>query len=307
MTWLAVRLVRAQTLVAAGLLAVVCAVLVATRGDVARLAPTGDLSPGTDHLRLLGTALIGLPALIGAFWGAPLVARELETGTHRLVWTQSVTRTRWLATKLGIVGAVAVLVTAVFSAVMTWWSLPLDRLGNRIGTANFGQRGIAPVAYTLFALALGLLLSTLIARTLPAMAATLVAFVGVRFAVQLFVRPHLLAAVTTTRPTSLFGLPDGPTGADGAWVLSSRTVDASGHVIPDGTIDRTLADACHLTRDSDAGEFVRCAERLGIHDVVRIHPADHFWVLQAWEAAIFLALAALLTGACFWWLRRRLH
>ena len=38
------------------------------------------------------------------FWGAPLVTRELEAGTHRLVWNQSVTRTRWLATKLGLIG-----------------------------------------------------------------------------------------------------------------------------------------------------------------------------------------------------------
>ena len=28
-----------------------------------------------------------LPLGIGVFWGAPLVARELEHGTHRLAWT----------------------------------------------------------------------------------------------------------------------------------------------------------------------------------------------------------------------------
>ncbi len=32
------------------------------------------------------------PALIGLFWGAPLIARELESGTFRLAWNQSVTR-----------------------------------------------------------------------------------------------------------------------------------------------------------------------------------------------------------------------
>ena len=40
------------------------------------------------------------PALIGIFWGAPLIARELETGTYRLAWNQSVTRARWIAVKL---------------------------------------------------------------------------------------------------------------------------------------------------------------------------------------------------------------
>ena len=48
-----------------------------------------------------------LPALIGLFWGAPLIARELEAGTHRLVWNQSITRTRWLAVKLGLTGLAA--------------------------------------------------------------------------------------------------------------------------------------------------------------------------------------------------------
>ena len=56
----------------------------------------------------------------------------------------------------------------LFSALFTWWSLPFDRTGNRIGTANFGQRGIAPIAYALFALALGAFLGTVIRRTVPA-------------------------------------------------------------------------------------------------------------------------------------------
>ena len=42
-----------------------------------------------------------MPALIGAFWGAPLITREFEAGTFRLAWNQSVTRARWLAIKLG--------------------------------------------------------------------------------------------------------------------------------------------------------------------------------------------------------------
>jgi len=42
---------------------------------------------------------LATPALLGIFWGAPLIARELETGTCRLAWNQSVTRTRWLTVK----------------------------------------------------------------------------------------------------------------------------------------------------------------------------------------------------------------
>jgi ABC-type transport system involved in multi-copper enzyme maturation permease subunit len=215
MTWLAWRQFRAQAILAAAATLVTAAVLVATHG---RVAPTG-MSRAVDSLQLLGTALIGLPAFIGAFWGAPLVAREIESGTHRLVWTQGVSRARWLAAKLAVAGVVAVVTTAVVSAVFSWWSQPLDAAGNRIGTANFGQRGVAPVAYALFALALGTLLGAVTKRTLPSMAATLVGFFVVRFAFQLLVRPHLLATSLVAR---------GRTG--GTWVLSSRSTAKVVHV-----------------------------------------------------------------------------
>ena len=156
MTWLAWRQARAQALVAVGATAIVAVVLVATRAHIAS-TPEEDLSTFYSSLQLLGTVLIGVPAAIGAFWGAPLLARELELGTHRLAWTQGVTRGRWLATKLVVLAAATIVVTAAFAALFTWWSLPLDAHGNRIGTANFGQRGIAPIAYALFALALGAL------------------------------------------------------------------------------------------------------------------------------------------------------
>jgi hypothetical protein len=300
MTWLAWRQFRAQAAVAAAVTMAVIAVLLATRGHIARTAGTADLSTGYQSLRLLGTFLIGVPALIGAFWGAPLLARELETGTHRLAWTQSVTRGRWLAVKLGVVGLVGVLATAAFSLVFTWWSLPFDRLGNRVGTANFGQRGIAPIAYALFALLLGTLLGAVTRRTLPAMAGTLVGFFVARFGVQLLVRPHLMASVTVNRPMAF-----GPSPSAGGWALSSHTVDAAGHRVSGAAVERALVEGCRLTRDSTTADYAACAKRLGLHDLQRIQPGGHFWALQAWEAALFLALAAVLAGLCFWWVRHR--
>ena len=95
----------------------------------------GDCSAATDgllsHDRLCKTSssvLLVVPALIGLFWGAPLVARELETGTYRLVWTQGVTRTRWIAIKLAVVGLASMAVAGLFSLMVTWWSSPLDRV-----------------------------------------------------------------------------------------------------------------------------------------------------------------------------------
>ena len=87
--------------------------------------------------------MLVVPALIGMFWGAPLIARELETGTYRLAWTQGVTRKRWLAVKLGLVGLASMAVAGLLSLMVTWWSSPLDRV-NADPFTLFDQRGIVP-------------------------------------------------------------------------------------------------------------------------------------------------------------------
>src|SRR3954471_6144662 len=139
-----------------------------------------DVGALDDQLKLLATALVAVPALLGAFWAAPLVARELENGTHRLVWTQSVTRTRWLAVKLAVVGAASIAATGLLSWMVTWWSHPMDRLAqNQFGAGMFGQRNIAPIGYAALAFAIGVAAGLLLRWTLPAMAATLVAFTGI--------------------------------------------------------------------------------------------------------------------------------
>ncbi len=131
----------------------------------------------------LPPVLLVLPALIGVFWGAPLVARELETGTFRLAWTQGVTRQRWLAVKLTLAGLASMAVAGLLSLILTWWFSPIDRVQlNQLTPAMFGVRGITPIGYAAFAFALGVTAGAFIRRTIPAMAATIVVFTGVRLA-----------------------------------------------------------------------------------------------------------------------------
>lgn len=301
MTWLAWRQLRANAFVATVAAALTIAVLALTRAHIARYAGTDQLSTPYESLRLVGTGIIGVPAFIGAFWGAPLVARELEMGTHRLAWTQGVTRTRWLWTRLGLAALVAAFLTAAVSVAFTWWSAPFDELGNRIGTANFGQRGVTPVAYAVFALALGTLSGTVLRRTLPAMAVTLLGFFVARFSFQWVVRNRLIGTVEVTLPNNSFG--QRPPGS-GGWILSTRTVDASGQALDARQLDH-IAASCGLTRGGDEGAVFRCIDRLGVHDIVTWHPASHFWPMQLAESAAFLAMAAAVAFACFWWLRHR--
>jgi hypothetical protein len=318
MIWLAWRQFRVQAITAAVALFVFALALAYTgphllhlyhaSGITACEKAHGDCGPLVDAfsshypiLHGLGALLIVLPGVVGVFWGAPLVARELETGTHRVAWTQSVTRTRWLATKVAMLGAASVVTVAAFELGIAWWSSPLDKVsGNRFGTAMFAQRGVAPVAYAAFAFALGVLAGTIIRRTLAAMAATFGGFAAVRFVMQQFVRPrlatpfHVSAGVfgrdTATRP--------------GDWIVSSRTVTASGQSIE--IRHGVLRNMCGIPEgDFSRGALQSCAQRLGVHQILTVQPAHRYWPFQIAEASIFTVLALLVVGAAFWWTRRK--
>ena len=285
------RQFRAQAIVAAGLLVAIAVVLIATRSHLTYLYNiyakaqaackasrdcrdvSINLSQLDKLLELLGTALVALPALVGAFWGAPLIAREFEAGTHRLAWTQSVSRTRWLAAKLGVVGLGSVLVTGLLSLMVTWWSSPIDRAHpSRFGSGMFGERNIAPIGYAAFGFALGVAAGLLIRRTLPAMAATLFGVLAVRIAFTYAVRPKLFTpvrkAVALNPDTTGFGSNNGgpqtlfpnPPDLPNAWLYSTRVVDGvrkgagpagRGHDMPDAGSRRSSPD-CGQRRDEDA-------------------------------------------------------
>src|SRR5262249_52324849 len=157
-----------------------------------------------------------IPLLLGVFLGAPLIAREVEQGTHRLAWTQSVTRDRWALSKIGLVFGFALVVIALFAWMVTVWSGPLVAVSDdRFGFGTFDLRGIVPVAYGVFALALGTAAGALIRRTLPAMAATLGAFVAVRVAMEMLLRPRYLPPQTISYPF----LRESPRAGLGDWII----------------------------------------------------------------------------------------
>jgi hypothetical protein len=335
MTWVAWRQVRLPAVAAAAALTAVVLILAVTgprlahdfkvdglaacaAGQESTTGSTcGDLTQAflgkLSVVTVLGGVLVLLPGVVGMFWGAPLLAREYENGTHRLAWTQSVTRTRWLATKLAVVGMISLAATTVFSLAFTWWSEPRDRLSSRIGPGLFTQRGIAPIAYVAFALALGVVIGTLVRRMLPAMVLTLIVVQLVIFGVGQWVRPHLLEPVELRYPTFTFYGDEPPARMDAehGWVLSSRTLDRDDQVIsPAGTIsDARAAEVCDIPIEQLYGErgkelLDECGQWRGLVDVTRVHPADRFWSLQAAESALYASAAGGLVAFAFWRVRR---
>ncbi|MGA3354133.1 MAG: ABC transporter permease [Acidimicrobiales bacterium] len=280
-------------------------------------------------LQILGNVLlIVVPALIGMFWGAPLVAREFETGTFRLAWTQGVTRTRWLVIKLAVVGLASMVVAGLLSVIVTWWSSPIDRvnmlgqvgnaeLAGRFSSVIFGARNIAPVGYAAFAFVPAVAVGLMIRRTLPAMATALGGFVFARIALSLWVRPHLIAPLhevigLNVRSASSLTFNQTSTGivvsADAvmhnAWIYSTQIVDTAGHAPTAAFLSR----ACPFNNTSGQPNYQTCIPNIAakFHELVTYQPGSRYWAFQWYELAIYLALTAILAAVSAWWIRRRI-
>jgi ABC-type transport system involved in multi-copper enzyme maturation permease subunit len=130
------------------------------------------------------------PALIGMFFGAPLVAREMESGSIQLFLTQSVSRARWLGSKILVVSLGSAVVGGLTSLMVTWWASPWDHY-NHLPFGTFDLRDIVPVAYSLFGFALGVFIGVLLRHTIASMAVTLALFGAALGAFGQWVRPHL--------------------------------------------------------------------------------------------------------------------
>jgi hypothetical protein len=114
-----------------------------------------------------------IPILIGMFAGAPLLARELESGTFRFAWTQGVGRTRWLAAKLVLLAIPLTLMTYALGQLFTWWLGIVDYSHtDRWAARSFDVGGSVLAAWTLLAFAIGTFAGVAIRQTVKAMAAT---------------------------------------------------------------------------------------------------------------------------------------
>jgi hypothetical protein len=340
---------RVQALTAAAALAAFAILLALTGPHMASLYATSGLSgchgpscqnlAGSFEAELTGTAaypalylvsvvsIILAPAVIGLFWGAPLIARELETGTSALAWNQSVTRTRWLAVKLATVGLTAMAVTEGLSLMQAWWAAPLGRAVSHGAPAGvlyqgrftqliFATHGITPLGYAAFAFALGVTAGALIRRTIPAMAVTLAVFAALQIAMPLWIRPHFAPADRAVISLALGNEAGGATGPGGntltlvttslpgqfgAWILSSGPVNAAGHPVS------TTPAACTASSiESNPPDFDGCLTSQGIREAVTFQPASRYWPFQWTETALYLAAALALAAASFYRLRRRL-
>ncbi|WP_371624417.1 ABC transporter permease [Streptomyces sp. NBC_01116] len=239
-----------------------------------------------------GTVLLLLAGLIGVFVAGPLIARELESGTFRLAWSQSVSPAHWLAARLAVPAALAVIGLTVLVAVYRWglWAFrgyPHSYLTRPYDSGIFPGTGPAVLGYALLAVAVGALCAVLVRRTLAAVSLTVAALGAVGLALATW-RYLLWPTVLRTGPEPM------DIGAN-AWDLDMGMITASG--------ERLYWEDCNsadMTENVDA-----CMrERGAIAHFAETHPLSHYWPLQLVETGILLALAALAVFAAFRVLRR---
>lgn len=322
MTWLTLRQFRAQALAGiAAMLAITIYLVIlgaqihhAYDADLAQCRTAdgcGTLlssftSTYSSPISYLGYLLLAVPGIIGMFWGAPLIARELEAGTHRLVWNQSVTRRRWLAAKLVVIGLIAMAVAGAYSLLLTWAASPVDAIeANRFSPLLFDVRNITPLGYAAFAFALGTTLGLLIRRTVPAMALAFAIFAAIQILVPTMIRPNYATPVDTkvqlTAQTvdslTFFGRYGtiGGLKLPGAWIVSaSPMLNAAG---------KDIGHTAEYSKCLHAADPGTCFGKENLHIQASVQPASRYWAFQWYETAIFAALTAALAGLCFWRIR----
>jgi len=319
--WVSWRQQRTETLIAAAVLALLAALLIPTGLHMASVYDHDHLSacvyvgnPQTSSCGQMVAAftqrfeqlggLFGwfnlIPGLIGVLLAAPLIL-ELENGTHRLAWTQGITRRRWIANKLGLTIATALLAATIMSVLLSWWRAPLDHLLGRMNINVFDFEGTVGLGYTLFALGLALLIGVLSRRTVPAVVAGFVGYVVARLFVQNWLRQRYETALTSTTPTTR-GV---SANLNYAWVLIQEPSDKYGHA-PSG-VAANLLQIC--SRSIGGQRFTISRSCISAHGAGYNHvvyqPASRFWLFQGIETALFAGTALTLIGLAAWWIHER--
>lgn len=240
-----------------------------------------------------------IPAVIGVFVGAPLVAREFELGTHLVVWAQGITRRRWFVSKVLLLAVATLAATGVLGVIFEIWLSPQSSTTDI--WYSFEVAPLVLVAYSLFALMLGIALGTIIQRTVPAMATTLVIFTAIRIAIAQFVRPIYL-------PPLLWNVGRNIPGNDSfLFVGTQKHVDLAGHAVSDARWNLAVQECSNpaISGKTSGSPLHDCLLSHGVVAVQQYQPDSRFWLFQGVEAAIFIGLGMLLAGVAYRFILRK--
>lgn len=368
MIWLTWRQYRIEILLLVIGLLLVTAILLVTGTHIASFAHSvGNISCSSDKCniarldlhdysqgRAFGNStfyslfqyvLLALPAIIGMFFGAQIVARELEQGTYRLIWTQSISWSRWLLIKVGGIVALLLCATIILCCLLLWWKTPVvPTLYSLWDYTNYDIWSLPAIAYTLFAFTLGVCMGTIVRKAVPAMALTLVIFVIVRVLIEVFWRPYFLPPLISLTPFN-----SGQNAPQTAMQIGYLTfVDRQGNTVdPDNGVGPCKSPALGLHKNNTSSAslplnmalslmninkplkiasasagpggsignqpptpeekaYTQCTIAHGYQARYLYQPGDRFLLFQEIESGIYVLMSALLVALTFWWTKYRI-
>jgi hypothetical protein len=247
----------------------------------------------------VSSLMFAVPVLLGAFAGAPLLSRELESGTFRFAWTQGAGRTRWALSTLVVPALVVIAATGAFTAIFYWYLHPFLALGqvSEMLPLSFALLGVAFAAWALLAYALAAFLGALLRRTVLAMVLTLVLYVVLAIATATAIRPHYAAPVT---------VPSSAAGNSSGWVISDFAKSPAGQEFSQDDLYATFRRLpASVQNSSNPDAFTTWLAKHGYTMWTSLQPDSRFWEFQLIEGAWVVTLSAALLGGSVWLIRRR--
>jgi ABC-type transport system involved in multi-copper enzyme maturation permease subunit len=337
MNWLIWRQHRRQLLVFTGLLLIFAAVAIPSglhfwheyqhlSAGCAQSCNSSDLRDTIFNTQFDGLVtnfvkltLLGLPFLLGLFLGVPLLAKEYAEKTNKLVWTQGISRKKWLTSKIVWVLFATIVYAGLCSAIATWFSKTGNIINHdRFAVLAFSSQGIVPVAITIFAVSAGVLFGAWFKKVLPALGATLGLLLVLQVAVPLLARTHYVTPSIYTTSSLLSGNKGGdplqhPLPNDqSAWVVSDKMVNNSGQVFdwsnPPGACK--VADPATMKQERTEERHavigrnnifidMNCLNSLGYHWEIKYQPGYRYWNFQRIEAGLYVVLSLAAVGATY--------
>lgn len=319
--WVAWRRYRPALLATVGLLAALTLYLLIRghqmRHDYASVqscAPAASAACGFAFSRFhdtygnggpVGALLVFVPGLIGAFVGAPLLARELETGTYRYAWTQSVGRMRWLAGLLipGALGVAAI--STGFGLVIAWFNQPLIASGivQRLHITVFPLTGVAIAAWALLGFSLGVAAGVALRRVVPAIVASMSVWTALAFVASHARQYDYQAPIATTR----LQLRASDLSVAQWWTHGTTRVgqDQLNQVLQGAGVPGLTGGEISAKPGGPPVDPVQYLLHHGYRQWTSFQPASRYWAFQGIEAAWLIVVSLLLLAAATWLVHRR--
>jgi hypothetical protein len=252
---------------------------------------------------VIGAILVLLPGIVGAFVGASLLGRELETGVFRYSWTQGVGRMRWAVALIAPAAVGVALVMGGLGVLVSWRDQPMLDSGmrHRLDPSLFPTTGVAVAAWARAAFSGGVLAGLLWRRVIPAIATTFALWFGLAYLAS-ELRLRWPAPLTTSDELVL-----GDLDIDQWWTKGGARVSST-------EINSLLEDVGAQMNDGDLHVQVdRGATQVDPLEYLRDHgytlmqsyqPDSRYWTFQWMEAGVLVVVSVALLGVALWLLRR---